>query len=286
MASLFGKLLSLSALALLAILALHFFWRLRYLVYQLTDCALMLDTAEAMAATSSLLSSYSHLARLCIQLYAIQAIAVFPPYLLVDVHQLLKVKVHISDQIFNQFKVRFCATSLIVNTHPRTHAHTCAHTHIIICIHTHVGTCTHTHTHTHIMQHIHTCMHAHTHTHIRTHKHTHNTTHTHVRVHTHTYAQTHTHTHIIICIHTHVGTCTQTHTCTHECMDTHAHTHTHTHTHKNTHTHTKTHTHTHTHNSKDRIDNIDSIDTQLYLPQDLFLLVLFTAPALGGLDDS
>ena len=51
-ASVFGNLLSVLAFSLLATLALHFFHRLRYLVYQFTDCALMLDTAEAMAATT------------------------------------------------------------------------------------------------------------------------------------------------------------------------------------------------------------------------------------------
>ena len=51
-ASVFGNLLSVLAFSLLAILALHFFHQLRYLVYQFTDCALMLDTAEAMAATT------------------------------------------------------------------------------------------------------------------------------------------------------------------------------------------------------------------------------------------
>ena len=59
-ASLSGKLLSLSAFVLLAILALHFFQRLRYLVYQLTDCALMLETAEAMAATTNSHHHYFH----------------------------------------------------------------------------------------------------------------------------------------------------------------------------------------------------------------------------------
>ena len=51
-ASVFGNLLSVLAFSLLTTLTLYFFHLLRYLVYQFTDCALMLDTAEAMAATT------------------------------------------------------------------------------------------------------------------------------------------------------------------------------------------------------------------------------------------
>jgi len=53
--------------SLSAALALHFFQRLLYLVCQLTDCVLMVETAVEMAATTSLssvLSFSSHLARL------------------------------------------------------------------------------------------------------------------------------------------------------------------------------------------------------------------------------
>lgn len=65
------------AFSLAATLALHFFHLLRYLVYQFTDWAFILETAEATAATiwsSSPFSSCSHLARLCIKLYATQYI--------------------------------------------------------------------------------------------------------------------------------------------------------------------------------------------------------------------